>query len=290
MTVAKAGKRVISASRRIEMVGFFPNRLAAFLAERCPPESVHTVVLWTKRPEALVADDRLRGILLGYDQVFLHLTVTGLGGSALEPGIPPLGETLGLLPDLVRFLKDPRRLRLRFDPIVHLTGPDGRAYTNLDRFGEAAEAAARSGIRELVTSWMQPYPKALRRLAAHGFTHSPPADEIRLEEAGRMTRQAEAMGLRLLGCCTKGLGGNACIDGRLLSEWHPAGERASERRAAGQRPLCGCTESWDIGWYNPCPGGCLYCYANPMEHPKRDTVREGAEDSAENHPISSNIN
>ena len=49
-----------------------------------------------------------------------------------------------------------------------------------------------------------------------------------------------------------------CVDARRLSEL--AGG-SIQVRLKGARKECGCFESKDIGDYDTCPHGCVYCYA-----------------------------
>lgn len=260
--------KVISASRRIEMLGFFPDKIVGFLEKRCPPEKVHTIVFWSKNPRPLLNHDSLRKTLGKYDQIYLHFTISGMGGTYLEPRIPSTESALHILPDLIQYLGDPKRVRLRFDPIVHLRLPDGKLYSNLNRFNEVVRAAVRFGIHEVTISWMETYPKVLKRLQKHGIEPLPVPKDQWQKEGDFIFDQAMKLGLKVHGCCVKGLAISKCIDGALLTKLHPKRAVASEEKAGGQRPLCGCTESWDIGWYNSCPGGCLYCYANPDEMDK----------------------
>jgi hypothetical protein len=246
------------------MVGYSPDRLIAMLTERCPPERVHTVVLWTKRPRNLVEYQPLRRCLERYSQLYIHLTVSGMGGTPLEGGIPPADDVLAGVPEVVRLAGDPRRVRLRFDPIVNLVLPDGRNYTNLPFFGRVLETAAALRIPAVTTSWMTPYPKVLRHLESLGIRAVLPSPEQVRKQARALSGQARDAGVRLDFCCVPELPVSRCIDGALLSRFHPEGLHASTRKAGGQRPHCGCTESWDIGWYTPCPGRCVYCYANPV--------------------------
>jgi hypothetical protein len=258
-------KKVISASRRIEMLGFFPEQLAEILEKRCPPDRVHTVVLWSKNPSNLIHHLKIRDCLKKYDQIYLHFTVTGMGGSFLEPSVPPMDECLELIPAVVDFLGDPRRLRIRFDPIVHLLLPNGGRYSNLRHFDRVARAAKAAGAGEIITSWMAPYPKVVGRLRKHRIAPVMLTESDWKKEADWLSNLTSEIGIRVSGCCVQGFAVGSCINGGLLSRLHPNGEPSSVQKAKGQRPLCGCTESWDIGWYYRCPGGCLYCYANPAE-------------------------
>jgi hypothetical protein len=153
---------------------------------------------------------------------------------------------------------------VRFDPVVHVHCPDGSEYTNLEFFERLAPAIARCGIQNVSISWMQVYKKVARNLAARGYAPIEVSAMRWRAELDFLEAIAAEHAVALHGCCVPGMSRSKCIDGELLMRLHPAGEPCSTRRAKGQRELCGCTESYDIGWYEPCRHGCVYCYANPM--------------------------
>lgn len=268
-----AQPKVISASRREEMVGFASQRLIETLSAKCPPDRVHTLVLWTKHPLPLVQNQALRKSISRYEQIFIHFSVTGMGGTPLEPGIPDWRNCLDTLPDLIRLVKDPRRIAFRFDPIVHFRLPDGTCYSNLGDLGTIASEIRKHGIQRMITSWMTPYPKVMRRLEKMGITPMEVSCIAWKKEYENIRDLSDKMNMQLSGCCVPDMKESACIDGGLFSELHPRQLPASTEKAGGQRPHCGCTQSWDIGWYHPCPGGCVYCYANPVLRTQETDIR-----------------
>jgi Domain of unknown function (DUF1848) len=276
---------VISASRRTDLVASFPDWLAAALRARraalvgprgraqevyLSPATVHTIVLWSKDFSVLLRNESgLRDLLAPYDQVYCHFTVTGLGGTPVEPGAPPTAAALAELPALVAFAGDPRRVSLRFDPVV-FWDEGGKLRSNLPAFAAIAAAAAATGIKDVRISFAQWYGKAKRRAASRRFAYVDPPWEEKLECAAALTKTAAAHGLTLHACAqpeitgVTGIRASSCIDGALLESLHPRREPASKRRDRTQRPHCLCTESKDIGSYTQrCPRGCVYCYANP---------------------------
>jgi DNA repair photolyase len=64
-----------------------------------------------------------------------------------------------------------------------------------------------------------------------------------------------------------GIKHNKCIDNELMLKLFPGDKvlmnfLSARKKDEGQRPLCGCIASKDIGIYNTCPHLCEYCYAN----------------------------
>lgn len=253
---------VLSASRRTDLVGCYPETLIERLKEY-PPDRIHTIVLWTKNPKNMVLWEGLKEALSCYRQIYVHLTITGMGGSAFEPQIPSWEETTGLLGELGKMTKSPERICWRFDPILEAER-GGEKFSNLTYFPRLAEAVAPFGIKQVMVSWVSPYKKVTARMAKSGWQLCQKSPEEKRKQAKFLEEVCGRFGFSLRFCSMEGFPVSRCIDGETLSRLHPEGLSCSQEKARGQRELCGCTKSLDIGWYTDrCRHACMYCYALP---------------------------
>ena len=278
-------KPVISASRRTDLARCFPERLSAWLSAGrvavpnpfnrktrevdLRPENVHTLLLWSKDYARLLANEGgLRDRLREYAQLFFQLTLTGLGGTKLEPGVAAPASIARQFSDLVRLAGNPERVMWRFDPILAWQ-EDCRVKTNLRGLADWMRAAADAGLKRVTVSLCQDYPKIRRRFQKAGITRVEPTPARVQNFAARLLELSVRHGLEPVACCCPpltlaGLRAARCVDDGLLTRLHPWGWQAQTGKDAGQRPQCGCAPSIDIGDYSlSCPQGCLYCYANP---------------------------
>lgn len=182
-------------------------------------------------------------------------------------------ELEGAVADADRNIAHLRRIRdcfgphaavWRYDPLLSssLTPPEFHRQ-NFARLAAALEGAT----NEVVISFAQIYQKTRRNLALaadkHGFTWSDPEDDEKRELAATLACLAARHGMTANVCSQRqyvaeGLGEAACVSAARLSR--VAGrEIIAERR--GNRPDCACDASRDIGDYDTCPHGCVYCYA-----------------------------
>lgn len=290
---------VISASRRTDLPRCYPQWLAAVIRAgevdvplpygrgsrhvSLRPEDVHTVVLWSKDFSPLLDNcGGLRDALARYEQYYALFTITGLGGSPLEPSVPPWQDAVHQLNALVDLVADPRRVAVRFDPIVHWREA-GVVQSNVPYAEAIFRAAAKHGIPRVISSFVQMYAKVRRR---DWPWHDPPAEE-KVAIGRQLVALARAYGLSLRACCdpfllAAGAEPSHCIDAALLTALHPRGLPADPRPDKGQRTGCGCTVSVDIGAYKQrCPNGCLYCYANPIARHRRNEIHARHAEAAE---------
>jgi len=280
---------VISASRRTDIPAFympwFMDGIDAGFFEVTNPynrkirrvpataEAVHSIVFWSKNLAPFLQGDF--GSKLQERGFRLYFNFTINSESVLEPHVPPLASRLGQLKKLCqRFGAD--AVTWRFDPICFFRDRHGESCDNLRDFPTISRQAAACGITRCITSFVDLYPKVIRRLARQ--THVTPIDpplEQKIDTLLSLEEELSRRGIQLHTCCEKHLMDAlppncsvtpaSCISHELLMQLF--GGRLSRKIDAGQRIKagCGCQASSDIGSYHlhPCRHRCLYCYANP---------------------------
>ena len=113
-------------------------------------------------------------------------------------------------------------------------------------------------------SFLDVYQKNLRRMEQLGV-RSLTLGEIE-ELVGFFSEAAKEYNLYLDTCAETidlgkyGIGHAKCIDQQLLERI--GNYHLKIKRDPNQRAVCGCAASIDLGAYNTCKNGCVYCYAN----------------------------
>ena len=278
---------IISVSRRTDIPAFhspwFSRRLQEGFAEYRNPfnrqicrvslraEDVRAFVFWTRNPAPM-----MRGLSLleerGTPFYFLY-TINGYS-EFLESSNPPLGQALKTFRRLAgRIGSD--RVRWRYDPIILSRAMD--ADFHIRNFSKIAEGLAGS-TEVCIFSFLDLYGKVKRNMK---FV----PEVLRYQKAGRDTCRnlaeklagiGERFGIRLLACCEDGLIGGQigkarCVDPDLIDRIAPSGLTLPLRPS---REECGCAVSRDIGAYDTCPHGCVYCYANASHETALRRYRE----------------
>ena len=271
--------RIISASRRTDIPAYYadwfmqqveagevtyPNPMS-FKPVRLSlrPEDVLFVVFWTRNPHPL--EKHLARLDEIYRRAYyFHFTINGLP-KTLETNNPPVEFAVATFRRLAE--RYPKQIFWRYDPIVlsDLTPP---AY-HLEKFRELAERL-RGATTRCYFSFVSWYQKVQRNFAKatqrHGVNFRDAELAVRLELVRGLNQIAAANGMRLYSCCqdalcaVDGVAKSRCVDIETIREI--AAERYRRLRLAPTREDCGCYESRDIGYYDSCPHGCIYCYAN----------------------------
>ncbi|MGB2698391.1 MAG: DUF1848 family protein [Candidatus Zixiibacteriota bacterium] len=269
-------KKVISASRRVDLLTFYPDFMLQKLKE-VGEANIHTLVIWTKDPKNLFEHKNLRKSLNKIDQIYVLLTITGLGGTPLEPKAPTIDKVLPQLNQVADFVGSPQRIAIRYDPLIDLYYQEKTHLTNIEigLFIDILRAISAVGIKRIIISYVTFYPKVIKRLKQYNFKIvDHPISEIKSFIRNKMMPMARNFDINLSTCVFPDLTTTGCIDGRILSELHPQKEPCSLAKDPSQRPTCHCTRSTDIGEWFSCYHGCLYCYGNPKTC--QDGEKEGS--------------
>ena len=227
---------------------------------RLDPGSVAGFVFWTRNAAPfLPVLDRLASD--GYPFV-VHCTINAYP-RVLETSVIDPARAAGQVQRIARAF-GPRAAVWRYDPII-ATGATPLA-SHAERFARLAGTLA-GAVDEVVLSFASFYRKTRRNLAAAGaesgltWTDPPAGDKRAL--IVELARIAGECGMTATVCAQPELvAGGAkearCIDAGRLGD--VAGVPIPAR-TKGNRPGCACHEARDIGAYDSCPHGCIYCYA-----------------------------
>ena len=264
---------IISASRRTDIPAFysewFMNRLrekkvmiqgpktkGKYTEISLAPEVVDCIVFWTKNPSPLIPhlkeiDER------GYPYYF-QFTLNPYP-ARIEPHLPTKRQLVDVFRNLsIRIGME--KVIWRYDPII-LT-PDHPISYHVKTFEDMVKVLGKYTSR-CVVSFLDIYEsnrQALSELDAE-FIDS----DSRFILAREFSQIAQAYGLELYSCAEAVDWGNlkishgACIDPQLISK---ISSPLKVKKDSNQRPACRCAESIDIGAYESCSHGCVYCYAN----------------------------
>lgn len=264
---------ILSASRRTDIPSFysewFYNRIKeGYVCVRNPmnphqiskielsPQVVDCIVFWTKNPEPMM--DRLAE-LSEYNYYF-QFTLTSYGKD-IEGNVPHKKEKMIPIFQKLSDKIGSGRVIWRYDPVMFT--PIYTPEYHVKAFGQIANAL-RGYTAKCVISFVDTYAKnkkSMKDVQAYDLS------EKQLKEfAGKLREIAVRNGMEISSCAEKidltecGIRNSSCIDKRLIEEI--TGCKLKAEKDKNQRPECGCVESIDIGTYDTCKNGCIYCYAN----------------------------
>ena len=208
------------------------------------------MVFWSKNPLPILPHlEQLRDI-----PFYIQFTLTPYGRD-IEQNLP---EKRALLDGFVQLshILGPQRMVWRYDPI--LLNAQWTADVHLASFRAMAKRLA--GCTDTcVVSFLDPYRSMAARCALLHLQY-PSTDQMQ-ELFSRLSAAANDCGMHLCTCCEQlpDAPRSACIDKARLERILGTPLKLSPDK--NQRSGCGCFESVDIGAYDTCQNGCLYCYA-----------------------------
>lgn len=265
---------IISASRRTDIPAFysewFLNRLKeGFVLARNPmnhaqvskiilsPDLVDCIVFWTKDPGNMM--DKLAAVdSLGY-QYYFQFTLTPYGRD-IEPFLRDKELLINAFIELSEVIGR-EKVMWRYDPII--LNQDLTIEYHLEKFEYLCGRL--KGYTDVCSiSFVDIYSKLSKTVKNRILR------EITGDEMHRLTKGfadiSRKYGIELRSCCENinlsdyGLKPARCIDKALIEKI--CGCRLTAKPELNQREGCACIQSIDIGAYNTCLHGCIYCYAN----------------------------
>lgn len=262
---------IISASRRTDIPAFYsdwffnrikeryvlvPNPYNSKMISRISldPAVVDCIVFWSKNPAPMLEKlDKLKE----YNYYF-QFTLNPYGPD-IENHLPAISKRI----DTFKRLSDrigKEKVIWRYDPV--LTNETYTPGFHKEKFAEIAYEL-KEHTEKCMLGFIDHYQHI--RTAVSQFNIQPLLKADIEEMAVSFKKTVDTCSIQLDTCTVKvdlthlGIPGGLCIDNQLVERI--AGYPISVRKDKNQRDICRCAESIDIGTYESCLNGCIYCYA-----------------------------
>ncbi len=229
---------------------YYPSQVTRY---RLSPDVIDILVFCTKNPEPVISG------LYQFSPYtsFWFVTITPYGKD-VEPYVPSKEEVMESLKRLSKTVGNDK-VSWRYDPVL-ITETYSVEY-HIQEFERMTDALA-GYTSQCVISFIDLYEKTRRNFpAARAVTER---EQEQLVEAFSKTAAKNHMQIHL--CCEKDslvrehVDAKGCMSKEVLEQAAGYGLRVPKQRYTRQG--CSCLLGADIGAYNTCGHGCLYCYAN----------------------------
>lgn len=217
------------------------------------PNVVDAIVFCTKNPEPMLSEFEN---LSAYD-TFWSVTITPYGKD-LEPYVPDMGQVMRSFQKLSA-MAGVWRVSWRYDPVL-ITEAYPVSF-HICQFRTMARML-RGYTRQCVVSFLDVYEKTKRNFPkARAVTWQEQQELIHA-----MARIAGEHQMQIHLCCesdrlvSEHVDADGCLSKEVLER--AIGCKLTVPKKKPAREACECLLGADIGAYNTCGHGCLYCYAN----------------------------
>ncbi len=261
---------ILSVSRRTDIPAFysdwFINRIkAGFVYVRNPmnyhqvsevaltPDVIDCIVFWTKNPAPVL--DKLE-LISDYSYCFL-VTINAYN-KKIERRVPDTDVVINAFQKLSAKIGKLKTV-WRYDPIFYTEDID-LPYHIKNFYRIASQLKGYTG--RCIISFADVYRKTKRNMRSL----MPLTEDMMLDMGERLSEIANFYDIEIMACSERidlspvGVKRAKCIDDSLISAI--TSYKICVEKDKNQRDECRCAASIDIGAYNTCGHGCLYCYAN----------------------------
>lgn len=283
---------IISASRRTDIPAFYsewffnrikekyvlvPNPYNSKIISRISldPAVIDCIVFWSKNPAPMINKlDKLKDY-----RSYFQFTLNPYGED-IENNLPSINKRI----ETFKHLSDrigKEKVIWRYDPI--LTNETYNVNFHKEKFAEIAYEL-REHTDRCMLGFIDHYQHI--RTAVNQFNIKPLLKTDIEEMAVSFKNTINAYPVLLNTCTVKvdlsrlGIPGGMCIDSQLIEQL--VGYPICARKDKNQRDICRCVESIDVGTYESCLNGCIYCYAIKGNY---NTVKYNLEKHDKNSPM-----